>query len=236
MRFVLVLDATHAHARQLVAALEDGGHEATVTSNAAEAEQLLASGSCDGLVVDTWVAGIDLIKRVHRRSPHRTLISWTATASSAEAADALEAGADEALDGSMSRRELLVRAERAAHREAVRGSGRLEVGPLAIDPARGEVAWDGAAVSLTRREREVLHVLADAAGTAVARETLYRRVWGYTMARGDRSVDVNVKRLRAKLAQVRDDRLQIVTLPGVGYRLDVTAPADEPRAPVVTRL
>ncbi len=74
---------------------------------------------------------------------------------------------------------------------------------------------------LTQREREVLHVLAEARGRTVRREAIYRHVWGYTMARGDRSVDVNVRRLRAKLLHLEANEIAIRTHPGVGYRLEV---------------
>ena len=62
--------------------------------------------------------------------------------------------------------------------------------------------------------------LAESAGRTVPRERLYRQVWGYTMARGDRSVDVNVKRLRDKLAAVPGMAVEIRTQAGVGYRLE----------------
>ena len=68
----------------------------------------------------------------------------------------------------------------------------------------------------------MLQILAETAGRPVRREEIYRRVWGYAMARGDRTVDVNVRRLRAKLAQATAEELQIVTQPGIGYRLDLS--------------
>jgi DNA-binding response OmpR family regulator len=75
---------------------------------------------------------------------------------------------------------------------------------------------------LTPRERDVLYVLARASGATLRREAIYRAVWGYAMARGDRSVDVNVKRLRDKLAAEVGAPLSIETEPGVGYRLVVS--------------
>ena len=91
---------------------------------------------------------------------------------------------------------------------------------MRIDDLNGEAEWAGQDLRLTRREREVLHALANAAGSTMRREVLYKRVWGYAMARGDRSVDVNVKRLRAKLAKLTGGALEIKTQPGIGYRLE----------------
>ena len=58
----------------------------------------------------------------------------------------------------------------------------------------------GDSLELTRREFELLQVLAEASGKVIEREEIYQRVWGYAMAHGDRSVDVFVRKLRAKLA------------------------------------
>jgi DNA-binding response OmpR family regulator len=98
-------------------------------------------------------------------------------------------------------------------------------GPLVVDRGRGEATWHGRRLQLTPREREVLHALAQAQGATVRRETLYRLVWGYAMARGDRTVDVNVKRLRDKLAAAVGAPLSIETEPSVGYRLSVAESA-----------
>jgi len=77
----------------------------------------------------------------------------------------------------------------------------------------------------------VLLALAEAAGETVPREVIYRKVWGYSMVRGDRSVDVNVKRLRDKLEQAEVE-LRIRTTSGVGYRLilQVAKPDETPVA------
>jgi DNA-binding response OmpR family regulator len=78
---------------------------------------------------------------------------------------------------------------------------------------------------LTRREYELVLLLAEADGLVLEREEIYERVWGYSMARGDRSVDVFVRKLRQKLERVAPGRRFIHTHFGVGYRL-----AAEPRS------
>lgn len=143
---------------------------------------------------------------------------WLRAASTEAAADALAAGADEVLHPGMGRRELLERVAALARRTAG-AAPTVEFGPLCVDAERGEATWHGRRLALTARERGVLQELARADGATVPRERLYRAVWGYAMARGDRTVDVNVKRLRDKLATLVGPPLTIETEPGVGYRL-----------------
>ena len=75
-------------------------------------------------------------------------------------------------------------------------------------------------MDLTRREFEVLQLLAQAKGKVLQREEIYQAVWGYTMAHGDRSVDVFVRKVRQKLEKVSPDWNYIHTHFGVGYRFD----------------
>jgi DNA-binding winged helix-turn-helix (wHTH) protein len=75
-------------------------------------------------------------------------------------------------------------------------------------------------VDLTRREFEVLQLLAQAKGKVLQREEIYQAVWGYTMAHGDRSVDVFIRKVRQKLETASPDWNYIHTHFGVGYRFD----------------
>ena len=75
-------------------------------------------------------------------------------------------------------------------------------------------------MDLTRREFEVLQLLAQAEGKVLQREEIYQAVWGYTMAHGDRSVDVFIRKVRQKLEKASPDWKYIHTHFGVGYRFD----------------
>jgi DNA-binding response OmpR family regulator len=75
-------------------------------------------------------------------------------------------------------------------------------------------------LGLTRREFELLQVLAEAEGRVIEREEIYQRVWGYAMAHGDRSVDVFVRKLRSKLQKASPGWQYIHTHFGVGYRFE----------------
>ncbi len=99
-------------------------------------------------------------------------------------------------------------------------------GEIAIRPDRFDAYVGEQAATLSRREYELLRELAAADGRVLEREEIYSRVWGYTMARGDRSVDVFVRKVRQKLERVSPQWRYVHTHFGVGYRF-AAQPADE---------
>jgi DNA-binding response OmpR family regulator len=215
MHVLVLVDGRHAERLEQIAQ-----GETTRAKSAADAEHRLRAEAFDTLVFDAELVDDGFLRRVRRHHPRRALVAWLSYASSDVTAALLEAGADEVLDTGMGSNELAARLENAVRRASGTSTTVLELGPLALDAAQGEARWEGRRLALTPREREVLHVLAEAAGRTVRREDLYRQVWGYAMARGDRSVDVNVKRLRDKLTAAGTE-IAIETEPGVGYRLEV---------------
>jgi DNA-binding response OmpR family regulator len=95
----------------------------------------------------------------------------------------------------------------------------LEVGPLRINPGENLARADGRALMLSIRELRLLTELARRADRIMAREELYRLVWGRDMRRGDRSVDVYIRKLRVKLEEALPEWRFIHTHFGFGYRL-----------------
>jgi DNA-binding response OmpR family regulator len=124
----------------------------------------------------------------------------------------------------------------AVVRRRKRASARVETGPLVAGEL--EVRADqfqafvgSGSVDLTRREFEVLQLLAQAKGKVLQREEIYQAVWGYAMAHGDRSVDVFIRKVRQKLEKASSGWNYIHTHFGVGYRFepeprDGSAPAE----------
>jgi DNA-binding response OmpR family regulator len=98
-------------------------------------------------------------------------------------------------------------------------SAALQVQNLILRPSAGEVEAGGVTVSLTRREMELLLVLALQPGKVVQRQKIYEAVWGGAMPYRDRSVDVWVKKLRGKLTAAAPDYRFVHTHYGFGYRL-----------------
>jgi DNA-binding response OmpR family regulator len=103
---------------------------------------------------------------------------------------------------------------------------RMKVGSIVIDRAAHEVLLDGASVALTAKEFALLAYLAERRGKVVSREELLRRVWGNRYEGGARTVDIHVRRLRAKLGSA----LPLATLRGSGYKLDTNVSTGASRA------
>jgi DNA-binding response OmpR family regulator len=101
----------------------------------------------------------------------------------------------------------------------------VAAGELAIRPDRFDAYVGEEPAGLSRKEYELLWLLAAAEGRVLERERIYQRVWGYTMVRGDRSVDVFVRKLRTKLEKVSPGWRYVHTHFGVGYRFSAE-PAD----------
>ncbi|MDX6645397.1 MAG: hypothetical protein QOK40_1124 [Miltoncostaeaceae bacterium] len=210
-------------ARRLTATLASGGWILRTPARA-EPERWPSGQAAAAILFDPGVLSPQRVARLRRDNPELAIIGWLSTPSSTQAAALIEAGADEVLSGAMGERELAVRATRALRRRGAEPRGPLTVGALTVDPAAAEVLWEGRELELTRRERELLSVLAASVGRTLRREAIHRAVWGHSMARGDRTVDVTVSRLRRRLAAA-GAAVEILTQPGVGYRL--VAPSGE---------
>jgi DNA-binding response OmpR family regulator len=218
--------------RPLLEALTDAAVGYAIVDRAAEVEQAVRTSRISLVVVSTSVCDVALRSRLRRDHPDRLLVVWLPRASTTEAAALLDEGAVEVLDSTMGASELHARLRNARSRIMRAPGDALEIGRLTIDVAQGTARWEGTDLALTRRELAVLQSLAERPGRALRREEIYRHVWGFAMARGDRTVDVNVKRVRGKLAAAGASAA-IVTRAGVGYQLDVSVQANEP---AVTRL
>ena len=144
----------------------------------------------------------------------------TARTSEAERVSGLDLGADDYVTKPFSLRELGARVRAVLRRRARSGddAGRPAVfrgKHLTADFDAVDIAVDGAAVRLTRREFELLQFLVENRNRVLSRERLLERVWGYNQFIETRSVDVHVGRLRAKLGMAGQ---QIETVIGLGYR------------------
>lgn len=206
--------------QRLRRALDSVDGDAVRVANVLEAEARLAD-AVDVAVVDAEAIDADLTPRLRLRKPTAAVVAWLAVSSGRRTAELLAWGLDEVVHGGMGDAEVAARIAAAARRDRGGTTEVVERDRLRIDLAAGETSWDGNTVPLTPRERAVLAALAEADGRPLRREVLYRRVWGYSMARGDRTVDVNIKRLRSKLDRAASGAVAIHTQQGVGYRLEI---------------
>jgi DNA-binding response OmpR family regulator len=134
----------------------------------------------------------------------------------------LRLGADDWISKPCHPEEVIARVEGVVRRRR-RTTSRTESKPLSVGEV--EIRSDhfqafvaGRSIELTRREFELIELLALAEGRVLEREEIYSRLWGYAMVRGDRSVDVFVRKLRQKLEKASPDWRYIHTHFGIGYR------------------
>ena len=179
----------------------------------------------NALLVDLTLlgpSGWDWLERTCRELPDLPVLVCTGQSSVAQRVRGLRAGADDWVTKPAHPEEVLARVEAVIRR---RRRATLEDAPEPVQAGGLEIRADryqayvgGQSADLTRREFEVLQLLADATGRVLEREEIYQRVWGYAMARGDRSVDVFVRKLRTKIEKVSPDWEYIHTHFGIGYR------------------
>jgi DNA-binding response OmpR family regulator len=189
------------------------------------------------VVVDPEALGADAweyLERLCGSVPGLGVIVCTDRSTLSQRVRGLRLGADDWVNKPVHPEEMIARVEAVARRRK-RAFVNTDVGPLVageleIRADQFQAFISGESIGLTRREFELLQVLADEGGTVVERERLYERVWGYAMAHGDRSVDVFVRKLRQKLQARSGAWTYIHTHFGIGYRFDPTPVENEPSA------
>jgi DNA-binding response OmpR family regulator len=221
-----VIDTDSGFVRVLTKRLDAAGWECRVMSGGVPTEELVAM-KLNALLVDLSVLGPEgwsFLDRVCGMLPDLGVIVCTGGSTVAQRVRGLRLGADDWINKPTHPEEAMARIEAVVRRRR-RGRASADVGPLVageleIRPDQFQAFVSGQSVGLTRREFELLHVLAEARGKVIEREEIYQRVWGYAMAHGDRSVDVFVRKLRRKLEKLSAGWEYIHTHFGVGYRFE----------------
>lgn len=203
--------------------LEDEGNSVDEADSAESALDILARRSADVAIVDLMLPGMDgfeLCRRL-RASNDIAILILTARSDSHDVVAGLEAGADDYVVKPAEPKELSARV-RALLRRSSRASTqqRMQFGDLEVVPDAGVVRLAGNEVSLTKTEFGLLCELAQAPGRILTREILLDRVWGYDYFGDGRLVDVHVRRLRTKVETDPAHPRHIVTVRGLGYKLE----------------
>jgi phosphate regulon transcriptional regulator PhoB len=201
------------------------GFRCRTAATGTEALARVRSTPPDLIVLDLMLPemdGLEVCRRL-RGDPATAslpLIMLTAKTDEVDRIVGLEMGADDYLAKPFSPKELVARVRAVLRRARPSPVSRsTTVGEVSLDAARHSVTVGGRPVELTPKEFDLLQTLLEAAGRVLSREYLLNRVWGY--ARADeiesRTVDVHIRRLRAKLGA---EERRIATIKGVGYRFD----------------
>jgi DNA-binding response OmpR family regulator len=218
------------------------GWQQHVLDGAVPVEQLVAL-RLGALVVDLAVLGASgwtYLEEVCAALPSLPVVVCSGPSTVAQRVQALRLGADDWLGKPCHPEELIARVE-AIVRRGRRAASRVErpaldAGEISIRPDRFQAFVGERSLDLTRREFELLRLLAANGGQVLERETIYQQVWGYAMAHGDRSVDVFVRKLRQKLERASPRWRYIHTHFGVGYRFAAEPVADDEPAAIAEAL
>jgi DNA-binding response OmpR family regulator len=212
--------------RVLTRRFDAAGWEYRVHSANVPPDELVAM-KLNALVVDPDVLGPigwEFLERVCGMLPDLGVLVCTQGATVAQRVRGLRLGVDDWISKPAHPEEVMARIEAVVRRRrrsrSVEESGPLVAGEIEIRGDQFQAFVSGYSLELTRREFELIQVLADASGRVIEREDIYQRVWGYAMAHGDRSVDVFIRKLRAKLAKQSPGWEYIHTHFGVGYRFE----------------
>src|SRR5688572_24736645 len=221
-----VIDTDSGFVQVLTKRLEGLGWQYRVLGSVPRVEDLVAM-RLNALCVDLGMLGPDAwsyLDRVCSELPGMGVIVCTGRTSVAQRVRGLRFGADDWLTKPCHPEELIARVEavvRRRDRSQIKiDTGPLHAGEIEIRTDQFQAFVGTTSIDLTRREFEVLQLLAEAGGQVLEREEIYQRIWGYAMARGDRSVDVFVRKVRQKLEKASPDWEYIHTHFGIGYRFE----------------
>jgi len=169
------------------------------------------------------IDGLEVFRRIRERGPV-AVIMLTAKGEETDRVVGLELGADDYVTKPFSPREVVARVRAVLRRAGVRVTAPhgdvLAFGDLEIDGPRREVRNRGEPVRLTRKEFDLLYVLASQPGTTFTRSQLLEEVWDFAWDGDTATVTVHVRRLRQKIEADPSNPTHLVTVWGVGYRFE----------------
>jgi DNA-binding response OmpR family regulator len=221
---IAVLDRDSGFLAVLGKRLERVGWEHRVLASTMTPD-LIAAMRLNAIVVDLAVLGPpcwDWLGRLCRELPELGVVVCTGSSTVAQRVRGLRLGADDWLSKPCHPEELIARVEAVVRRrrrlEAARDLTPISAGEVEIRSDQYQAFVAGVGIDLTRREFELIELLAGSDGRVLEREFIYQRLWGYSMVRGDRSVDVFVRKVRQKLERASPGWRYIHTHFGIGYR------------------
>ena len=207
-------------------ALEDEGWTVEEAASGEDAIAAFHRTPPDVVLIDIMLPGIDGFElcRTLRRTSAVPIVMVTARADTHDVVAGLEAGADDYLTKPFAPKELSARIRALLRRIQTpaslgKGHTKLTFGDLEIIPDEGAVLLNGNDTHLTKTEFRLLIELASNPGRVFSREMLLDKVWGYGYFGDGRLVDVHVRRLRTKIEADPANPKHVVTVRGLGYRL-----------------
>jgi DNA-binding response OmpR family regulator len=231
-RHILLVDDDALMRRSLAFNLEQAGYRTSTASHAETALQLARRDPPDLILLDIGLPGMDGLDALNsfRQDADTPIIFVTARRRELDQALGLELGADDYVTKPFDLNVLLARIK-AVLRRSERGTAaapeRLEIGDLVIDASAHVATLAGEKLELAPREFALLHALALRAGQVVSVDDLLAQVWGAEYLGEPQVVYVHIRWLREKLEADSKHPERIVTVRGVGYKLEVSPAAAE---------
>jgi two-component system alkaline phosphatase synthesis response regulator PhoP len=222
IRSIVVVEDAQDVADSIRYSLEHEGFRVSVATTGQAALDLILDHPPNLVLLDINLpgrSGFDLCRRFRAEAATTRVAVLMLTARSPESDEVLgiELGADDYLTKPFSMRELVARVNAILRRrdETTPEQPMYDDGVLVIDPWTFSVRYEGREVRLTRKEMRLLEELARSEGRVMMREVLLDRIWGLRNYADSRTLDVHIRRLRAKLG----NSSLIETITGIGYRL-----------------
>ncbi|RSX55385.1 response regulator transcription factor [Bifidobacterium samirii] len=231
MTHILIVEDEESYREPLVYQLTREGYDVSAAATGEEGLETFTRGGIDLVLLDLMLPGIDgtaLCRRIREQS-RVPIIMLTAKSAEIDKVVGLEIGADDYVTKPYSFRELLARIRAVLRRNLIveeRASGGpdaeppLVCGDVVMRVARHEVSVRGTSVFFPLKEFELLEYLMRNKGRVVTRHQLIDRVWGADYVGDTKTLDVHVKRVRAKIEPDPSRPVHLTTVRGLGYRID----------------
>jgi two-component system response regulator RegX3 len=231
---VLVVEDEESFVDALTVGLRREGFIVKVARDGAEALTLFDAIHPDLVLLDLMlpkIPGVDVCRQIRARSG-TPIIMVTAKDSEIDTVVGLELGADDYVTKPYRLRELVARMRAVLRRAPGSGPGlatsaeAIAVGDVSLDSERHEVFVRGEPLSLPLKEFELLELLLANAGRVLTRDTLIDRIWGADYVGDTKTLDVHIKRLRARVEDDPSKPTRITTIRGLGYRFEAPRRAE----------
>ncbi|HAN72697.1 MAG TPA: DNA-binding response regulator [Actinobacteria bacterium] len=225
MTRIMVVEDEESFSEALSFMLKREGYEVEVAADGNDALEAFEQRGADLILLDLMLPGVSGLEvcRIIRTKSQVPIIMLTAKDGEIDKVVGLELGADDYVTKPFSSRELLARVRSVLRRngepeELV--ASTVEAGPVRMDVDRHVVTVRGQAVAMPLKEFDLLELLVRNAGRVLTRAQLIDRVWGADYVGDTKTLDVHVKRLRAKVEEDPGSPVHLVTVRGLGYKFE----------------
>jgi two-component system response regulator RegX3 len=223
---ILIIEDENSFSEAITFLLKKEGFEVEVANNGQDGINLFEKQSADLILLDLMLPGLsgtEVCRQIRNKSSV-PIIMLTARDAEIDKVVGLELGADDYVTKPYSSRELIARINavlrRASKIDSHEELGVISIGPIRLDIDRHIMALNGLPISLPLKEFELLEFLMRNAGRVLTRSQLIDRVWGSDYFGDTKTLDVHIKRLRAKIEKDPAVPTYIMTVRGLGYKFE----------------